>query len=59
MSAAMACTPISAYGSDSTEDGWNDSRYSSSAGSVFCALKWWANANGSPSAPATWALNPL
>ena len=40
-------------------DGLKCVRYSSSAGSVLPGEKWYANANGHPSAPATWAPKPL
>ncbi len=59
MSAQIALTATIAYGRSSQRDGRKLCRYSASAGSVFAALKWCANENGSPSRPASWALNPL
>ena len=57
-SVSAQITPVAtiAYGWPSVADGRNDSRYRASAGSVLCGMKWCANANGRPSAPATCAL---
>ncbi len=59
VSATTALTATITCGSSSHRDGVNLSRYSASAASVFCAEKWCANENGSPSMPASWAENPL
>ena len=48
VSAQTIAVQTIAYGCSSRADGRNRSRYSASAGSVFRALKWRANANGSP-----------
>ena len=59
VSAQTALTATIAYGLSSHCDGRKFCRYSASAGRVFAELKWWANENGRPSRPASWALKPL
>ena len=59
VSAQITAAAIMACGRCSVPDGRNRSRYRASAGRVLAALKWFANANGRPSSPATCALYPL